>query len=225
MPFPAPTLVVDRLACIRSGRPVFAGLSFDCSAGDIVLLSGANGAGKSSLLRILSGLLRPAAGAISWRRGDPDGERVETPALAYCGHRDPVKAWLTVQEHLAFWSNWSDASDIAVAAEAFGIAHLMGRNGNLLSAGQRRRLALARLAVSDAPVWLLDEPTASLDEDGVRLVEQALEHHRASGGLSIVATHLPISVTDAQILALGSAAGPAADDPAAPDLRAAPGAP
>jgi len=192
------SLTVDNLACIRGDRPVFARLSFEARGGDAVVLRGANGAGKSSLLRMLAGLLPAAAGSIRWE--DPSVALASPPV--YCGHRDPVKTWLTVQEHLAFWGALHGGSAIDRAAAAFGLTHLLSVSGGLLSAGQKRRLALARLLLSSAPVWLLDEPTVSLDSEGAAQLEGLIADHRAAGGLVVAATHTEIAVPDATTVRL-----------------------
>lgn len=206
---PALSLNVEGLACVRGGRAVFGGLSFAAAGGDAIELRGPNGAGKSSLLRLLAGLLPPAAGAIVWTGADGAAR----PPLTYCGHRDPVKAWLTVREHLAWWRDLDGNGSIEAAAGAMGIGPLLKVAGGLLSAGQRRRLALARLAIAGAPVWLLDEPAVSLDEDGVGLLMAMIGRHRARGGLVVVATHQPTGLPDARTVNLGRDAPDGADGP------------
>ena len=203
------SLSVESLACVRGGRAVFGGLGFEAAGGDAIELRGPNGAGKSSLLRLLAGLLPPAAGTVVWT----GGAETSRPPLTYCGHRDPVKAWLTVREHLAWWRDLEGNGDIEAAAEAMGIAPLLEVAGGLLSAGQRRRLALARLALADTPVWLLDEPAVSLDEDGVALLAAIIGRHRARGGLAIVATHQATGLPHARTVTLGHDAPDGADVP------------
>ena len=197
--YPAVSLSAEGLACVRGGRAVFGGLSFASAGGDAIELRGPNGAGKSSLLRLLAGLLPPAAGAIVWTGGDGAAR----PPLTYCGHRDPVKPWLTVHEQLAWWRDLDGSGDVEAAAGAMGIGPLLKVAGGLLSAGQRRRLALARLALAETPVWLLDEPAVSLDEDGVALLMAMIGRHRARGGLVVVATHQPTGLPDARTVRLG----------------------
>lgn len=205
--YPALSLSVESLACVRGGRAVFGGVDFEAAGGDAIELRGPNGAGKSSLLRLLAGLLPPAAGAVVWT----GGAEVFRPALTYCGHRDPVKAWLTVREHLAWWRDLAGNGSVEAAAESMGIDALQEVAGGLLSAGQRRRLALARLALADTPVWLLDEPAVSLDEDGVALLMAMIGRHRARGGLIVVATHQPTGLPRARTVTLGHDAPPGAD--------------
>ena len=208
-PYPMTSLSVEGLACVRGGRAVFGGLSFAGAGGDAIELRGPNGAGKSSLLRLLAGMLPPAAGAVVWTCG---GETFR-PALTYCGHRDPVKAWLTVREQLAWWRDLEGGGSVDAAAEAMGIVPLLEVAGGLLSAGQRRRLALARLALAGTPVWLLDEPAVSLDEDGASLLMAMIGRHRAGGGLAIVATHRPTDLPDARTVALPGDAREGPDGP------------
>lgn len=197
-PYPAIALSVEGLACVRGGRAVFGGISFAGAGGDAIELRGPNGAGKSSLLRLLAGLLHPAAGTVVWT-GSGGASR---PPLTYCGHRDPVKAWLTVAEQLAWWRDLEGSGSVDVAAGAVGIGPLLNVAGGLLSAGQRRRLALARLAIAETPVWLLDEPTVSLDEEGVERLMAMIDRHRARGGLVVVATHRPTGLPGARSVTL-----------------------
>ena len=208
-PYPMISLSVEGLACVRGGRAVFGRLSFESAGGDAIELRGPNGAGKTSLLRLLAGLLPPAAGTVVWAGGD----ETSRPPLTYCGHRDPVKAWLTVREQLAWWRDLAGNGSVEAAAEAMGIGPLLEVAGGLLSAGQSRRLALARLALAEAPVWLLDEPAVSLDEEGVALLKAMIGRHRTRGGLAIVATHQPTGLPDARTVTLervepDGAAGP-----------------
>ncbi len=197
--YPAIALRVEGLGCRRGGRAVFAGLGFAGTGGDAIELRGPNGAGKSSLLRLLAGLLSPAAGSIVWTGGTADAG---PPARAYCGHRDPVKAWLSVREHLAWWRDLEGGGTVEAAAAAMGLGALLDVAGGLLSAGQRRRLALARLALAAAPVWLLDEPTVGLDGQGIALLRAMIAQQRSRGGLAIAATHLPIGLPGARTVTL-----------------------
>ncbi|MYG51675.1 MAG: heme ABC exporter ATP-binding protein CcmA [Rhodospirillaceae bacterium] len=205
--YPALSLNVEGLACARGGRAVFGGLDFQAAGGDAIELRGPNGAGKSSLLRLLAGLLPPAAGAIVWT----GGAETSRPALTYCGHRDPVKPWLTAREQLAWWRDLEGNGSVEAAAGAMGIGPLLDVAGGLLSAGQRRRLALARLALAETPAWLLDEPSVSLDEDGAALLTAMIGRHRARGGLVVVATHQPTGLPHARTVNLGRDAPGGAD--------------
>ena len=194
------------VACIRGERPVFSGVSFRLARGGALALVGPNGAGKSSLLRILAGFLKPAGGALNW-----DGTPVEDDwaahrgRLHYVGHLDAVKPALTVAENLDGWARFRGAARAAPGAlAALGIEGLADVPGRYLSAGQRRRLALARVLATPAPLWLLDEPTVTLDADAAARVDAMIAAHRADGGMAIVATHGEIALDDAQRLDLGS---------------------
>lgn len=170
----------------------------------MLLLRGPNGSGKSSLLRMLAGFLRPAAGQILWQAApiacDLAAYRVR---LHYVGHADAIKSALTAKENLAFAVALSGAAArIAAALDGFGLERLADVPGRLLSAGQRRRLALSRLLAVDKPLWLLDEPAVGLDAPNRARLEQALAQHRAGGGIAIIATHGDIDVADALVLDL-----------------------
>lgn len=199
-------LVGENLACRRGERLIFARISLIVPPGGAVALTGPNGSGKSSLLRILASLLAPAAGRLLWN-GVP--VRDDLPAfrarLHYVGHLDAIKPALGVRETLAFWAVARGASATAVdrALAAFGLQQVVDWPSRWLSAGQRRRLALARLVAAPAPLWLLDEPGAALDADGEAYLESAIAAHRRSGGRVIVATHQPIALPGASELRLG----------------------
>ncbi len=194
-------LVAEGLAAIRGERLVFAGLSFTVPAGGALLLLGPNGAGKSTLLRLLAGLGRAEAGRLLLDGEDVLADRTgHARQVAYLGHQDAVKPGLTVAENLAFWGG-RVAVAAALAAVALGpLAELPAR---MLSAGQQRRLALARLALSEAKLWLLDEPTLGLDAASVARFGDMLAAHRNVGGMVITATHLPLPLPDAAELRLG----------------------
>jgi heme exporter protein A len=199
------TLIGEDLACRRGERWVFAGLSFALPPGGALLLHGANGSGKSSLLRLLATLLEPAEGRLLWR-GAPvsDDRALYRASLHYVGHLDAIKPALTVRETLRFWTGLrgvaAPALDVALAAFALdGIADWPCR---WLSAGQRRRLALARLIATRATLWLLDEPTAMLDSDSEDRLAAAIDMHRSGGGRVVIATHQPLALADAAVLRL-----------------------
>jgi heme exporter protein A len=206
---PAANLIAEDLACRRGERLVFAGLSFSLPPGGALVLTGANGSGKTSLLRLVATLIAPAAGRLSLGaaavENDVAGYRAR---LHYVGHQDGIKPALTPRENLAFWGalrgcgrhRAAPALDAALAA--FGIEAVADWPCRWLSAGQRRRLALARLLVAPAPIWLLDEPTASLDRDGQERLEQAIMRHRAAGGRVLAATHASISLEGANTIIL-----------------------
>jgi heme exporter protein A len=183
------------VGCIRGERVVFADVSFRVEGAGALVLTGPNGAGKSSLLRQMAGLLPLAAGSLSWDGSDvardPDAHRCR---VRYVGHADAIKPALTVAENVRMWAVlWGGrggANDRAQAAlEAFGIDRLVDVPGRYLSAGQRRRLALARLLVAPAPLWLLDEPKTALDAEAARRLDRAVERHRQAGGMVVMALH------------------------------------
>jgi heme exporter protein A len=198
------------LAAFRGERLVFRDLDFAVAAGGTLLLTGPNGSGKSTLLRLLAGLLRPAAGTLTWDGADA---LADLPAharrVAYLGHQDAVKPALTAVENLRFAARLSGGA-VGTALAAVGLQDLADLPTRMLSAGQRRRLALARLALSQAPLWLLDEPTIGLDTASVQRFGLMLEAHRARNGLMIAATHLPLPVGDARELALFDTPSPLA---------------
>ncbi len=197
---PPQLIEVSALTVSRGGRPLFEGLDLTLGRHETVLLTGPNGVGKTSLLLALAGILRPDAGRIGWQTG-------ERPDLHLVGHAAGVKARLTVLENVRFWQALNGATGIApdAALERVGLARLAGLEAGHLSAGQTRRLALARLLVSERAVWLLDEPTASLDTAGTALVADLLRAHRKAGGGAIVATHDPEPLDGTRRLALEAA--------------------
>lgn len=190
------------LACRRGEQLVFAGVGFRVTTGEALVLTGANGAGKSSLLRLLAGLLPPVAGRVLWDGADALGDLAAHAArLRYLGPGDAVKPSLTVAENLGLDAALRGGS-VAVALAAQGLAPLGGLPGRVLSSGQRRRLALARLSLGDAALWLLDEPTTGLDTASVARLGVVLAAHRAGGGMVIAATHLPLPLEAARTLVL-----------------------
>jgi heme exporter protein A len=190
------------LAAFRGERVVFAGLDFSLAPGGALLLMGANGAGKSTLLRLVAGLLPPAEGALLWGAEDALADRAAHAArLRYCGHAEALKPSLTVAENLGFWAAlWG--GDAAAALDALGLAPLADLPARVLSSGQRRRLALARLLLGTPALWLLDEPTVGLDTASVERLGGLLAAHRARGGMVMAATHLPLPLPGAETLAL-----------------------
>lgn len=190
------------LACWRGERPVFAGLSFALPSAGAVLLTGANGAGKSSLLRLVAGLLPAAEGRLLWRGEDTATDRLaHARRLRYLGHGDALKPSLTVTENLGFYARlWG--GEVGPALDALGLADLADLPARVLSSGQRRRLALARLALAPAALWLLDEPTVGLDAASVERLGALLAAHRAAGGAVMAATHLPLPLPGAAELRL-----------------------
>lgn len=198
----AAVLEARDLACLRGDRAVFAGLSFALPAGAALLLTGANGAGKSTLLRILAGLLRPAEGAVAWQGTDVAADPAAHAArLRYVSHQDALKPALTVTENLDFFARlWG--GEVAPALAAMALTPLADLPARVLSSGQKRRLALARLALAPAPLWLLDEPTTGLDAASVERLGPLLAAHRAAGGIVVAATHIPLPLADVRELRL-----------------------
>jgi heme exporter protein A len=193
----------------RGGRRLFSDLSFEAGAGEALIVTGPNGAGKSSLLRAIAGLLPVAAGEMRLEGGDAEqslGEQAH-----YLGHADALKGALTASENLAFWAAMLAADNApaaplspAAALDRVGLAHVMDFPVAALSAGQRRRVALARLLVAYRPLWLLDEPTAALDAAAQARFGEIMRAHLSAGGLIVAATHAPLGLAG-QELKLGAA--------------------
>ena len=201
-------LVVDGLACRRGGRWVFQGLSFRVAPGGAMVVTGANGSGKSSLLRLLAGLLPPYRGRVAWNGANTtDHFDAYKRSIAYVGHLDAIKPAWSVFDNLAAWAGLFDrrGTDASVAdgLAAFALEPLADLPGRYLSAGQKRRLALARLLVTDARLWLLDEPTTGLDARSTVLLETAMMRHRIAGGTIVLASHAPPPLADPSCLDLG----------------------
>ena len=201
------------LACVRGGRQVFRGLNFTLGAGEALLVTGTNGVGKSSLLRLVAGLVRPDSGRLEVEGGDPEltiGEHVH-----YLGHQDALKSTLSVRENLAFWAQFlgggpakgaaakEAAAKEAAALSAVGLDGLARLPASYLSAGQRRRLSLARLIAVERPIWLLDEPTTALDTLGQAMLAELMRVHLAGSGLILAAAHGPIGLEKSKELRLG----------------------
>lgn len=201
-------LTGDNLSCRRGGRLVFTGVSFAVAAGEALLVTGRNGAGKSTLLRLLAGLLPVAGGRFGCDGGDP--ERSVGEQAHYVGHLDTLKPGLSVRDNLAFWSTWIGGADdrptggIDPALAALALDGLADLPAGYLSAGQRRRLALARLVAVRRPIWLLDEPTAALDVTVQATLAHLMRDHLAAGGLIVAATHGPIGLDGARELRIGA---------------------
>ena len=192
------------LRCVRGGREVFAGLDFDAEGGEALAVVGPNGAGKTSLLRLIAGLLAMEGGSVELSGGDAE---LTLPEQAhYLGHRDAMKPALTVTENLVFWAEFFGGTpgDPADAIEAVGLSHAAELPAGFLSAGQRRRLSIARLLAVHRPIWLLDEPTSALDLASQRVFAGLMTAHLARGGMIIAATHAPLGI-EARELRIGGA--------------------
>lgn len=195
-------LVVRNLACARGGLSVLGGVDIGVGAGRALVLRGPNGSGKTTLLRTLAGLQPPQSGRIA---PGPD-------AVAYAGHLDAVKSTLSVAENLAFWAAIHGGGDVDAALAAFDLVPLAERPALHLSAGQRRRLGLARLAVTGRPIWALDEPTVSLDAASVARFADVVRAHLGGGGIAVIATHADLGI-DAEVVDVTRfAARPRLDD-------------
>jgi heme exporter protein A len=214
LPFEPATLTGRDLACRRGGRLVFARLSFALAGGGALVLRGANGSGKSTLLRLLAGLARAQAGRLAWNSeeiaAEPErhGRRVRLAA-----HLDAVKPSLSVRENLAFWARLigAPARETERAIDAFALAPLAEVPARVLSAGQRHRVALARLVLGRAPLWLLDEPANTLDDAALQLLAARIAEHRARGGMVVIASHGDALAADCTVLSLNDfAPAPAA---------------
>jgi len=198
------------LACVRGGREVFAGLDFAVEGGTALLVTGRNGAGKSTLLRLIAGLLRLTGGRLTFSGGDAEGTLAEQ--AHYLGHLDALKPSLSVGENLRFWASYlGDANPptdggIDAALETVGLGALADLPAAYLSAGQRRRLSLARLIAAKRPIWLLDEPTSALDREAQDMLAGLMRQHLAGGGIIAAATHGPIGLDSARELRLGESA-------------------
>ena len=185
-------LSVRDLAVTRGGLAILEGVSFDLAPGEALVLRGPNGIGKTTLLRSVAGLQPPETGSVS---GTED-------QIAYAAHSDGLKAMLSVTENLRFWASVFGLSEIDAALVAFDLTSLRNRMAGTLSAGQKRRLGLARLMVTGRPIWVLDEPTVSLDVASVALFAEAVRGHLKSGGSALMATHIDLGLTEARVLDL-----------------------
>ena len=203
-------LTVDNVSAVRGGRSLFEGLSFGLQEGECLLLKGPNGAGKTTLLRTIAGFSPSPTGRISIAGAELEiGE-----CCHYVGHLNAIKPRLTVAENLVFWARYlggpEPESAVETALGRLGLADLATIPAGVLSAGQRRRLALARLLVASRPLWLLDEPTASLDDASSAMLAGVVTGHLVGGGIAIAATHVALGVAGARELVLGKPRGEAA---------------
>ena len=188
------------LACGRGGRLVFARLGFTLNPGDCLVLTGANGSGKSSLLRMMAGLLRPTTGTMTWSGQSVDGSH--GGILAYIGHQDMIKPVLTAWENLRFLAALHGVQPHPQVLETFALHGLADQPGRMLSAGQKRRVTLSRLIAAPVPLWLLDEPTTALDRASILVLESVIARHRAAGGMVVLSTHTDLNLPDSLSLNL-----------------------
>jgi heme exporter protein A len=196
-------LSADNIACVRGGREVFAGVSFSVGGGEALLVTGRNGAGKSSLLRVIAGLVHLSGGRLDLDGGADAsiGEQAH-----YLGHQDAVKPALSVRENLSFWADYLGARGTPITAlKTVGLDALADLPAAYLSAGQKRRLSIARLLAVKRPIWLLDEPTSALDAPSQAMLAKVMQAHLRSRGLIIAATHGAIGLPRARQLRLGRA--------------------
>lgn len=198
-------LFAANLTCHRGGRDVFAGINFAVADGELLAVTGRNGAGKSSLLRTVAGLVRLTAGELTFEGGD--GELTIAEQAHYLGHQDALKPSLSVGENLRFWAGFFGQKSIAIESplEAVDLEALADLPAAYLSAGQRRRLSIARLLAVKRPIWLLDEPMSTLDTAAQQRLAGFMRTHLAEGGLILAATHGPLGMDAARELRLGEA--------------------
>lgn len=202
-------LIVDNLTVARGARTVIDRVSLTVAGGEALVLTGRNGSGKTTLLRTISGFIRPIAGTVELAGGAADSTLAEQSH--YLGHLDGTKSTLTVAENLGFWAQYLDPglersereSRVTTALTRFGLQALGSIPAGYLSAGQKRRVGLARLLVAHRPVWLLDEPTVSLDAAAVAALVGIIDEHVARGGIVLAATHQPLHLAMSGELRLG----------------------
>lgn len=197
-------LIGEELACRRGERTVFAGLDFELEGGGSLILRGSNGSGKTSLLRMIAGLIEPASGRLRLESGAP--ELTIGQQCHFVAHQNAVKPALTVRENLAFWGDVLGTGSVETALAAFELSAIAGLPAGILSAGQRRRLALSRLALSQRRLWLLDEPTVGLDSASRDRLSGLMADHLAGGGLIVAATHIEIGLEGGRSIDMGALA-------------------
>ena len=206
-------LVAETLSARRGEDLLFQNISFDLNAGESLVLTGRNGSGKSTLLRVVAGLLHPETGKVTWHSDKAESGMRAAEACHYLGHRNAMKAELTVAENLSFWKSFCGDFDggngvsAGEAAEAVGLEGIAHLPFGYLSAGQQRRMAFAKLLVSYRPVWILDEPTAALDVNAEAVFTTLIKAHLAKGGIVLAATHQPLGLEGAKELKMAGFAG------------------
>ncbi len=202
------SFIASKLSCLRGQNLIFTDLDFQLSNGEALVLSGENGSGKSSLIRVLAGLIKPFHGKLTWAGENIlDDMASHFDNLIYIGHQNAIKSPLTLYENLEFWANLYGDNDnlknnIDLALSTFDLTVIADNLGRVLSSGQRRRLNLARLLLSNRPLWILDEPTVGLDNKSCQYLENIIKKHRQSGGIVILSTHVGIDIPDHKILDL-----------------------
>src|SRR5450631_1144618 len=198
-------LTASNLACARGGREVFSGLNFSLPAGEALVVTGRNGAGKSSLLRMIAGLICISAGTLALSESEDDAGIPERSH--YLGHQDALKPSLSVGENLQFWADYlgGDHRDVDAALQSVELMPLAGLPAAYLSAGQRRRLSIARLVAVKRSLWLLDEPTSALDVPSQNRLADLMRNHLAGGGMIVAAAHGPIGLERAREMKIGPA--------------------
>jgi len=186
------------LTCVRGDRIIFTGLNFTLNPGEALVLSGPNGSGKTSLLRVMAGLSPPTAGIIKWRgQAVPDDPVPFFNDIHYLGHQNAVKPALSVRENLNFYSALRPSqNDVGEALSTLGLSKFSNLPARLLSAGQTRRVALSRILCSPASIWLLDEPFVSLDQNSAEIVYTEIIKHRTKGGMVVISTNAPLELAD-----------------------------
>lgn len=201
-----PRILLDNVSCMRNGQQILRHVNVSVHDGGALVLTGTNGSGKTTLLRTLAGFNKPSAGQILWNGHDITDSGVFHQyklQLNWLSLKDAIKERLTVYENVAWFELLeSKQGNSLPALELMGLGKLAKEKARILSMGQRKRLQLARLLATDRPIWLLDEPSVALDDDGVKLLEYIIAEHRKKGGIVIVATHLPIQIEDAMDLRL-----------------------